>query len=120
MDEYPNLKRYFDDYIANKGVAEHEGCYPNLIIWVREALGEQGHMIVDYLEMPDFEVDEFWSWGHNSRWRHVVQPYFYEYLVEGTIDQRNAMAEMLEDIAGIYGDPDIEQKYFSKKDKQDG
>lgn len=116
MDEFPNLKRFFDGYIANKGVAEHEGCYPNLIIWVREALKEDGFKIVDYLEMPDFEEEEFWSWGHNSRWRHVVEPYFYEYLVTGTDDQRNAMAEMLVDIAESYGDPDVEQIYFNKKD----
>ena len=115
MKQYPNLQRYLNHFIWCDGKPEHEGCYPNLIIWIREALNDDQWAIVDYLDMDEDEQEEFGSWGTNSRWGHVVAP-----ILSNLIGDENWkdswLTDVLLQIAEDNGDPDVEQIYFSKKD----
>ena len=115
MCDYPNLFKYYNQYRRKKGRPEHSGCFPNLIIWIREALDDDQWKITDLLEMDDDEKEEFGSWGTNSRWAHVVEPLVEELLLGNDSEQRKWMKDILLEIAGQYGDPDVEAKYFANK-----
>lgn len=115
IQDYPNLYEYYDHYIKTQGQAEHDGCFPNLILWIRLALGEEREWdITQLLEMTEEQEEEFGSWGHNSRWAHVVVPMLEQFLLEDDEDLHEWCVGVLMDIAGDYGDPDAEQHYFSK------
>lgn len=112
MKKYKHLYEYYNHWIDNMYEPEHKECFPNLIIWIREALDNDYGLAVKFLEMNDEEAEEFGSWGSNSRWAHVAVPIietWYEF-------DRKSFCDMLISIADQYGDPDVETKYFNQKD----
>lgn len=115
MNKYPHLMEYYNHYIGTDGKREHEGCFPNLIIWIREALGDDQWEITQLLEMTEEQEEEFGSWGHNSRWAHVVEPMVEQFLLEDDEDLRHWCKGVLIGIAEQYGDPDVEAKYFTNQ-----
>jgi len=117
IKDYPNLYDYYDHYIKTNGAREHEGCFPNLIIWIREALEENQYEVTSLFDMTKEDEEEFWSWGHNSRWNYVFAPMIYQYLIDGDENTRDWCVSVLLNIAEDYGDPDVEKKYFTKKDE---
>lgn len=119
FQEYPNLMEYYDHYVKTDGAPEHKGCFPNLIIWIREALGENQYDVIDLFNMTKEDEEEFCSWGHNSRWNHVFAPMIYQFLIEDDEDLHDWCVGVILGIAEEYGDPDVEKKYFTEKDKQD-
>lgn len=116
MKQYPHLMEYYDHFIKTDGKAERERCFPYLILWIRAALGDNEWEITRYLEMTDETEEEFGSWGHNSRWAHVVEPMIANILLEGSDEEKEWLTDTFLQIAEEHGDPDVERIYFNQKD----
>lgn len=74
-----------------------ENCCEPLTYWfklmnrqIQESIPEYGVMeaLLDYLEYDEKDreeiLEDFYSWGHNSRWSHVFEEIAYE-LEEGEL-----------------------------------
>lgn len=104
LKKYPNVQRYVADYFGNEGMGPGGGRLPDLIIWFRETLEKNDIDIPDYFDWDDDLREDFYSWGHNSRWGNT----FMVWLSPGELeDQLGTIA----DIAAEYGDPNIEETY---------
>lgn len=114
LEDFPHLREYFVTYRQKNGAPEHKNCFPNLLIWFREVIDNDDEMAINLLEMDEDEVEEFCSWGHNSRWAHVGANAFGALMDCDPEYMKNMLTQLAED----YGDPDIEAKYFGKKDEK--
>lgn len=85
MKKYKYLHQYVRNFLRNEGCSEHPQYLPLVVIYFREAL--------DKLHIPDDEVpsifgwddetaDDFFSWGHNSRWNHTFSCMLYANIDE--------------------------------------
>ena len=116
MNKYKHLREYYEHWSDFNYEPEHSNCFPNLIIWFREAINNDYDEAARLLNMDDDEAEEFASWGSNSRWNHVARP-----IMESWFEcDRKSFCDMLVSVADKYGDPDVETKYFNKKDEQNG
>ena len=78
LDKYPRLKECVEEYIELNGGSKKEGYLPKLVVYVR-------CMRLDEPEFFGFDrewTDEFYSWGHNSRYAHVFNPLLHDNLEE--------------------------------------
>lgn len=78
LEQYPKLKECVEEYIELDGDSKKPGYLPKLVVYVR-------CMELDEPEFFRFDeelADEFYSWGHNSRYAHVFNPLLYENLNE--------------------------------------
>ena len=78
LDKYPKLKECVEEYIELNGCSKKQGYLPKLVVYVR-------CMRLDEPEFFGFDkewTDEFYSWGHNSRYAHVFNPLLYDNLEE--------------------------------------
>lgn len=73
-----NQWKYLDSYVKsfkkNEGCSEQPTLLPYLVIYFRQAFEKLGVGDVDvpeYFNWDDETAEEFFSWGHNSRWNHV-------------------------------------------------
>lgn len=108
LKKYKNLYKYAKYWLLHKK-AEHSNYLPNLIIWFREVLYRAGiDAIPEYFGWNSDMAEDFYLWGHNSRWTHT----FCIYL---EMKPEEAL-EYAIDLADEYGDPDIEEIYFKKKE----
>lgn len=114
LEDFPHLQEYFVTYRQKNGIPEHDNCFPNLLIWFREVIDNDDELAMNLLQMDEDEVEEFCSWGHNSRWLHVGANAFASLMECNPEYMKNTLIQLAE----YYGDPDIEAKYFSKKDKK--
>ena len=75
LKNYPNLKKYARFFEKTEGDSEEEGFLPFVVIWFRQLFEKAGiddgqvPMLFGYDEESD-EAQDFWSWGHNSRYNH--------------------------------------------------
>lgn len=121
MEKYKHLYAYWMNYIQHDGRAEHDGCFPNLVLWIRLAIDNDDELAMDLLEMDGEEREEFCSWGHNSRWAHIAEPIIGDAVFcqhDDCSRNRIWIKEMLMSVAEQYGDPDVEEHYF-KHDQKD-
>lgn len=104
LNKYPNVQRYVADYIENEGDGPGGTRLPDLVIWFRETLEKNDVDVPDYFGWEDDWREDFYSWGHNSRWRHT----FMNWLSVGELEfQLEAIAKIAEE----FGDPNIEELY---------
>ena len=109
LKKYKHLYEYALHWIKTHG-SEHAGKLANITIWFREMLDKAGvDDVSEYLGFTDAQTEEFYSWGHNSRWNHVFQ---YDYL----LNQFDDAMEIALQLAEEFGDIDIEKIYFSNKE----
>ena len=109
LNKYPNLTKAVKHYEDTDGDSEHEGYLPNLIVWIRQVLPIDIDP-AEYFEMDDETAEDFYSWGHNSRWNHTFRDWLdsgFEFCVEKCID-----------LAEEYGDYDIEAYMTRKKEDE--
>jgi len=109
LDKYPHLTEAVKHYEDTDGDSEHKGCLPNLIVWIRQVLPLDIDP-AEYFEMDDETAEDFYSWGHNSRWNHTFRDVLesdFEFCVRKCID-----------LAKEYGDYDIET--YMTKETEDG
>lgn len=82
MNKYEHLTKYIEDYKKNKGNSEKPGYLPKLVVYFREVLEDNVENIPAFFGW-DYELEEdFYSWGHNSRWANVFNGMLYEHLRE--------------------------------------
>lgn len=106
LDKYPNLKKAVEHFYDTDGKPEHEGCLPNLIVWIRVVLDKyKSEDAAEYFDMPEKSKEEFWSWGHNSRWSNTFWCYLDNHFCW--------CVGLCIDLANEYGDFDVEE-YMNK------
>lgn len=104
LNKYPNVQRYVADYIENEGRGPGGTRLPDLVVWFRETLEKNGIDVPGYFEWTEEWREEFYSWGHNSRWGNV----FMSWLEPDEVEEH---LETIADIAEEFGDPNIEEIY---------
>ena len=111
LEQYPNLKKAVESYYNNDGKPEKEGRLPNLIVWIRVMCDNCMSDATDFFEMSEDEKEDFWSWGHNSRWSNT----FWSYL------DRNFCycVDRCMELAYDGGDLDVEQ-YIQEQEAKNG
>lgn len=84
LENYPNLNRYAQHFEKTNGSSEDSGYLPYLVIWFRKLFREAGIEDDDVPSLcgfDEYEEEEFFSWGHNSRYNHV-----FSVWIENDID----------------------------------
>ena len=105
LDKYPNLKGAVEHFYNTDGQPEHKDKLPNLIVWIRQVLDLAGEDAAEYFEMPEETAEDFYSWGHNSRWSNTFWLFLENHF--------NWCVGLCIDLADEYGDYDIE-KYMNE------
>lgn len=105
LDQYPNLKGAVEHFYNTDGQPEHEGKLPNLIVWIRQVLENESDDAPEYFEMSERQTEDFYSWGHNSRWSNTFWVFLENHF--------NWCVALCIDLAREYGDYDIE-KYMNE------
>lgn len=103
LKKHPFLKQYVNSYIKNDGMSEIAGYLPYLVIWFRrmfEKCGIEDDNIPDICGWDNDTAEEFWSWGHNSRWNNV----FRTWLEGGVEDPVRIAFETMDE----FGNPDFD------------
>ena len=103
LDRFPNVQKYIKEYIYNEGLSNKPMCLPNLIVWFRKTLENNDIDVPEYFGWTKEWKEEFYSWGHNSRWANV----FACWLEPDDIEEH--LEEIL-DIAEMFGDPNVDDK----------
>jgi hypothetical protein len=80
LENYPKLKKCVELFIGLEGNSDRPDQIPDLIYYIKCM-----HMIEPRVfEWDDETTEEFYSWGHNSRYVHVLWPllinHFNEYI----------------------------------------
>lgn len=118
LKNYPNLKKYAKHFEKTRGDGEIAGFLPFVVIWFRDLFREagidDGQVPVEF-EMDDETSEEFWSWGHNSRYANVFSWYLLSNL-DFCIDIALQIIDNNERFGGF--DPDIEKK-VKKEQKEE-
>ena len=104
LNNYPNVQRYVADYIETEGASPGGTRLPNLIIWFRETLERNGVDVPNFFEWSEEWVEDFYSWGSNSRWANTFRNWL-------SFDELEYQLETIANIAEEYGDPNIEEIY---------
>ena len=113
LSEFPNLERYFNHFAETDGAPEMQDCLPNLIIWIRLIVEPQEGEWIDpmtFFGLDDEDAEDFYSWGHNSRWKNVFWPYALNEL-------EHVKAKCLE-LAKDHGDPSVEDYVGKAKENE--
>lgn len=107
--KYRHLYKAVKHYWETEGKPEHDLCLPNLIVWIRQVVPDTVD-IPDYFEMGERVKEDFYSWGHNSRWSNT----FWSFLN----DHFCWCVALCMDLADEYGDYDVETYIQSTIEKQ--
>ena len=111
ISKYPNLERYYKHFEETNGKSErNDDSFPNFIIWIRLVVEpEEGEWTSPpaFFEFDEEDAEEFYSWGHNSRWAHVFLPF--------AIHNMELVKEKCIELAEKHGDPNVEE--YLKRDK---
>ena len=83
LEKYPYLKEYALNFEKTRGDSEMAGYLPFIVIWFRDLFKkaniDDGEVPVLF-EMDDETAEDFWSWGHNSRYANVFSWYILKDL----------------------------------------
>lgn len=101
LEQFPNLKQAVEHFYNTDGKAEHEGSLPNLIVWIRVVLDKAEQDAPEFFEMSEEKAEDFWSWGHNSRWSNTFAGYLETHFCW--------CVALCIDLATDQGDFDVEQ-----------
>lgn len=89
--------------LSDKADSRQCARLPNLIIWFRETLENNDVDVPEYFGWTEEWAEEFYSWGHNSRWANV----FASWLEPDDIEE---YLEEILDIARTFGDPNVDDE----------
>ena len=108
LKDYPNLKKYALHFDKTGGMEEIPGYLPYLVIWFRQLFEKAGiddggvPELFGYDEYSD-EAEDFWSWGHNSRYSNV----FCGWLADDMDYTLNLAFDLMEQYELTDFDPDV-------------
>ena len=74
IKQHPNLYRYAVHFDKTEGESEKTGYLPFLVVWIRELFKQAGvddDQVPELFDFDEYETEDFFSWGHNSRYNHV-------------------------------------------------
>ncbi len=71
LNKFPHLKEAIERTFINKDYDKSK--LSPLTVWFR-LMDDNGADIVSYVDWDDETLDEFYSWGSNSRWALVFEP----------------------------------------------
>ena len=74
--KYPELKEEVDDFIKNDGCNPDPGYLTVLTVLIRELKVDEP----SFFDWDEDTADDFYSWGHNSRYGNVLEPMLYNDL----------------------------------------
>lgn len=107
LEKYPHLKKAVEHYYETGGQPEHEHCLPNLIVWIRHNIEDECCDLepAEFFGMDEETKEDFWSWGHNSRWSNTFWSYLDKHF--------NYCVEQCMELACVMEDFDVE-KYMNE------
>lgn len=70
LQNYPVLKSVVDKFIACDGLHTTPGRLCDLTVYIRMLNLEEP----DFFGWSNYYFEEFYSWGHNSRYGNVLEP----------------------------------------------
>ena len=117
LKQYPNLEAAVNEFVETNGRGTESGTLPKFIYWLRCKIeshfdGDPGSITcwpnAEYIEDEGLENDEdtidwdedFWSWGHNSRWANT----FTLWVEQNFNDMVNSAIEIAEECGDEYED----------------
>ena len=68
-----------------------------LMVWIRTKLDDNAQKISELFEMDDDTALEFYSWGHNSKYKNV----FLGHLINMMKTDENHVIDILREVDGI-------------------
>lgn len=98
---FPNLSRYVKNFEKSEGGNEKDSYLPYVVIWFRELLDKAGYedSVPELFGFDEDDTEEFYSWGHNSRWNHVFATW-----LETNMDFALEIAfNLIDDDKSLYG-----------------
>ena len=118
LKNYPNLKKYALYFEKNKE-SEEAGFLPFVVIWFRDlfkrARIDDGEVPVLF-EMDDDTAEDFWSWGHNSRYSNVFSWWILDDM-DFAIDVALQIIENNKECSGF--DEDVKKKVMKGKRQEE-
>ena len=96
LNKYPNLKKALRFYIDHEGDSEKEGHIPLFVYFFKQMYNEHDIDLDALFDWSEEISEDFWSWGHNSRWAHTGSMWIEDHLDE--------CIELALDLANQYGD----------------
>lgn len=119
LKSYPRLKKYAKHFEKTKGYSEIAGYLPFVVIWFRDLFKkaniDDGQVPILF-EMDDETSEEFWSWGHNSRYANVFSLYLLSNL-DFCIDIALQIIDNNPDCNGF--DADVEKRVKKEKEGEE-
>ena len=102
LKNYPNLKRIVQSFIAHNGESEEQGCLAKFTYFFK-LMCLNNNLDEDAVFGWNKETSEdFYSWGHNSRWIHTAQTYI--------LSNFNQCVNVAIDLVEDYGDIDVDKE----------
>ena len=119
LKDYPRLKKYAKHFEKTRGYSEIAGFLPFIVIWFRDLFKEaginDGQVPIEF-EMDEETSEEFWSWGHNSRYANVFKQYLLDNL-DFCIDIALQIIDNDERLSGF--DSDVEKRVKKEKKEEE-
>lgn len=100
LKQFPFLESYVKSYIENEGTAENIGCICRLTYFFKRMDIEHELDMQSLFDWDDDTTEDFYSWGHNSRWANT-----FEGQMEGCLED---YVDVAIDLAETYGDIDLD------------
>lgn len=100
LKQFPFLESYVKSYIENEGTAEKIGCICRLTYFFKRMDIEHELDMQSLFDWDDDTTEDFYSWGHNSRWANT-----FEGQMEGCLED---YVDVAIDLAETYGDIDLD------------
>lgn len=75
LELYPILNNAVKTHIENKDDPRY---LANIVFWFRLIIEKHKLNAIDTLQFDDETAVEFGSWGHNSRWNNVGEPWILD------------------------------------------
>ena len=100
LKQYPFLESYVKSYIENEGIPENISCICRLTYFFKRMDIEHELDMQSLFDWDDDTTEDFYSWGHNSRWANTFEGQMGGYL-EDYVDVALSLAE-------TYGDIDLD------------
>lgn len=119
LKNYPRLKKYAIHFEKTDGDSEIGGYLPFVVIWFRDlfklAKIDDGEVPVLF-EMDDETAEDFWSWGHNSRYANTFSWYLLSNL-DFCIDIALQIIDNNSECSGF--DSDVEKRVKKEKEEEE-
>lgn len=82
---FNNLDRYVKNFEKEN---ESDRYLPKLVVYIREFLDKADLDPVEFLGCEYGIAEDFYSWGHNSRWAHTFLP-----MLQANLDEYVSMVK---------------------------